>query len=276
MIIFVYGTLLKGQKRESVLANSKYIGPAIMNQAEMFDLGAYPGITKGNGIVIGELYDITEKTMQIIDRIEGYNENNLADSLFIRKEVEACKFIDGKFVNVFSYFYNDSISTNLIAHGDYRRYILEKANENQWILAYGSNLSSQRLFKRVGKLQEYKTGFIEGFKLVFNIKDSAKPVVYANIAYVGNGEKCPAVAYKLSPKQASILDEYEHISKYYFRIATPFCDNSGNKNIMQVYIANPDRLVQGQSPEPEYFDYIECGYKEHGLDINYLNANRAR
>jgi len=210
--------------------------------------------------------------MHIVDKIEGYNDSNIPDSLFIRKKVEACQFIDGKFVDIFCYFYKDSIPKNIIIHGDYRRYIIEKNNQYQWIIAYGSNLSSQRLIKRVDKIKEYKTGFIEGFKLVFNIKDSEKPAVYANIAYIETGEKCPAVAYKLSPKQASILDEFEHIPKYYFRISIPFCDDSGNKTIMQVYIANPDRLVKEQSPEPEYFDYIESGYKEHGLNLNYLKS----
>ena len=48
IIIFVYGTLLKGLERESVLTNSGYMGPAMI-QAELFDLGYYPGTKEGKG-----------------------------------------------------------------------------------------------------------------------------------------------------------------------------------------------------------------------------------
>jgi gamma-glutamylcyclotransferase (GGCT)/AIG2-like uncharacterized protein YtfP len=269
MMIFVYGTLLKGQQRESVLTNSKYIGPAMI-QAELFDLGTFPCVKKGIGTVIGELYEVDKETISFIDKIEKYDDGNIADSPFIREEVNACKFVDGKFINVFCYFYNYSITKNKIHHGDYRRYILEKNHEDQWILAYGSNLSIERLSKRVGKLKEYKKGFLDGIRLVFNIKASGKSAVYANIAYIGHGERCPAVAYKLSIAQVNILDQFEHILKYYLRIATPFYDNYGSKNIMQVYIANPERLVEGLSPEPEYVEYIKSGYREHGFDVSYL------
>lgn len=269
MIIFVYGTLLKGLERESVLTNSRYMGP-VMIQAELFDLGYYPGTKEGKGTVVGELYEVNKEIIDALDRIKGYNESNIADSLFVRKEVEACKFADGELVNAFCYFYNHSIKENIIFYGDYRRYILEKENEYQWILAYGSNISSNRLFRRVGEIKEYKSGFIDGFELVFNKKAYRKQTVYANIAYAGHGERCPAVAYKLSPEQVSILDQCEGVPEHYLRITTLFCDNSGDKSITQAYIAHPDRLVWGQSPERVYLDYIQRGYQEHGFDISYL------
>ena len=71
MIVFVYGTLLKGLERSHVLSSSSYLGPALV-QAQLFDLGSYPGIGEGNNDVIGELYEVTPETLAELDSIEGY------------------------------------------------------------------------------------------------------------------------------------------------------------------------------------------------------------
>ena len=71
MLLFVYGTLLKGMEREFVLSDSQYLGPAVF-QAQLFDLGDYPGIKVGRGLVIGELYEINRVTLDLLDKLEGY------------------------------------------------------------------------------------------------------------------------------------------------------------------------------------------------------------
>ena len=70
MQLFVYGTLLKGMESESFLNVSQYIGPA-MFQAQLFDLGDYPGMKVGKGAVVGELYEIDQVTLDALDRLEG-------------------------------------------------------------------------------------------------------------------------------------------------------------------------------------------------------------
>lgn len=269
MKVFVYGTLLKGLERQPVLGDSKYLGPALV-QAELFDLGCYPGVREGNGTVVGELYEVKMKTIERLDRIEGYDARKVTDSLFVRKQVEARKFADGERVNAFCYFYNRSAQTGIIAHGDYRRHMLEKQSSDQWLLAYGSNLSRKRLSQRVGEAKDYKSGYIDGFRLVFNKKAFGKQTVFANIAYVGGGERCPAVAYRLSAEQIGDLDRIEGVPDHYLRISVLFCDRSGGKSICQVYIAHPDRLMWDQEPETDYIAHIRRGYEEHGFDKNYL------
>jgi len=269
MKVFVYGTLLRGMERAQFLTNSRYIGPAMI-QAEVFDLVYFPGIKEGNGTVIGELYEIDQGTLDVLDEIEGYYEGNVEESLFVRKRVNAYKFSDGERVRVCCYFYNSLTLDDAIYHGDYRRYILERENEDQWIVAYGSNISRNRLVERIGEVKEYKKGFIDDFRLVFNKKAYKKQAVYANIAYAGPDERCPAVSYRLSPEQVSKLDLYEGVPNHYMRISILFCDNAGGKSVSQTYIAHPDRLVWGQSPEPDYFDHILRGYRELGFDISSL------
>jgi len=275
MLVFVYGTLLRGMERGSILATAGYRGPAML-RARLFDLGDYPGIREGEGRVIGELYEVSKVVLDILDEIEGYLADKGRESLFLRREVRVCRLVDGKSVNAFCYFYNLPPKGDPIPHGDYRRYLLERKGGDQWVLAYGSNLCIERLRGRVGEIKEYKRGFIDGFRLVFNKKAKEGSNLYANIAYAGQGEGCPAVAYRLSPEQVGQLDRWEGVPGEYLRITILFCPEAEDEAIMQVYIAHPTKLSREGSPDPQYLALIRQGYQKHGFDLGYLERSLGR
>ncbi|MBF0226054.1 MAG: gamma-glutamylcyclotransferase [Desulfobacterales bacterium] len=264
MLIFVYGTLLKGMERAYMLKQSKFKGPAIA-KGNLYDLGDYPGIKDGENIIIGELYEINDETLSKLDVVEDYNEDDINSSLFVRKKINACEFSEGRMVEVFAYYYNHEVDDRkFIAHGDYRRYLLEKEGNDQFVIAYGSNMSSKRLSDRVGKLDEYKKGYIEGFKLVFNKKSDDKNTSYANIKYTGK-DKCPCIAWKLSRAQVETLDGFEEVPSHYLRITVPMQEQNGRELIAQVYIASPDSIAERIQPEEWYLKHIQDGYKENGF-----------
>ena len=60
--VFVYGTLMKNYRNHGYLETSTYIGDGSIEGYEIYDLGRYPGIIKGSGIVFGEVYQVTEET----------------------------------------------------------------------------------------------------------------------------------------------------------------------------------------------------------------------
>ena len=90
--IFVYGTLLKGLSRNSVLKDSEFLGLALC-KGTLLDLGSFPGMISGQkDVVIGEVYKLSDyKTLETLDKIEGYNENNKLDSLYTRENVQVPK-----------------------------------------------------------------------------------------------------------------------------------------------------------------------------------------
>ena len=54
----------------------------------LFDLGDYPGLRLGSGVVHGELYEIADTfVLQRLDTFEHYDPNNPEGSLYIRKRV---------------------------------------------------------------------------------------------------------------------------------------------------------------------------------------------
>ncbi len=118
MRLFVYGTLLKGLERNSLLAESEYIGQSTI-QASLYDCGSFPGIKQGDNIVHGELYEIDENTLLVLDQVEGYLENNWDVSLFIRREIPV-KIKTCTECVALCYFYNQEVEDQaLISHGDY-------------------------------------------------------------------------------------------------------------------------------------------------------------
>ena len=266
--VFVYGTLLKTMARTSMMERSRFRGPGLIH-AELYDLGAYPGIRKGRSEIMGEIYEIDASTLAQLDRIEGFDASTPTTSLFVRKAVEVTAFSDGSQTKAFAYFLDNAAEQGvLIAHGDYRRHILERSSTKNWVVAYGSNIGKARLSNRVGKISESKKGFLEGFQLVFNKKAMGKNTVYTNIKYIGTGN-CPAVVWKLTEEQIAELDGCEGGPSHYLRITVPFV-SQGETLLAQSYIAHPSKLIDGLLPETTYVQHIRDGYREHGLSEDYL------
>jgi len=272
MKFFAYGTLLKGMSRSGVLCRSRFMGHGFANGV-LYDLGAYPAIGEGSEIVYGELYEIDEKKLREIDRIEGCYPEDKHHSLYMRKEADITLLNDGSQESAYTYFYNHNLDDyHRIVCGDYRRYTLEKLPDNQynqWYIAYGSNMSSERLYGRIRETHEIKAGYMEGYRLMFN-KKADKGGVYANIAYIGSGCRCPFAAYLISKEQLYQLDRYEGEPSHYVRIGLWFSDLKGESRIGHIYVANPDRLTHNHKPSDNYLKYIHTGYEEHGFDRNDL------
>ncbi len=76
MKIAFYGTLMRGfeaQARLGVEALLDYVGPCRI-PGLLWDLGAYPGLTPGDGDVAGELFQVLdEAVLAVLDAFEGPN-----------------------------------------------------------------------------------------------------------------------------------------------------------------------------------------------------------
>ena len=72
--IFVYGTLLAGERNHRYLASARLIGAARTTPAfSLHDLGRYPGLVAGGEqSVVGEVYEVDEPTLAALDRLEDH------------------------------------------------------------------------------------------------------------------------------------------------------------------------------------------------------------
>jgi len=270
MKVFVYGTLLNGMCRSSALNNSNFKGYGFVH-ANLYDLGSYPAIGLGHGKVYGEIYDVNQQTLSILDQIEGFYRHNLANSLYHRKQVSVRSFNDGKPVEAFTYVYNGELDEYpVIECGDYRRYISETQSEQQWYIAYGSNMNPERLSRRIGKRVAQVTGYLDGFELVFN-KLGGNGTTYANICHRDHSNRTPFVAYKVTLEELEILDGFEGEPNDYVRVGIPFRQPEIGENCLgHIYIAHPDKLTKKQNIGADYMNHIRQGYLCHGFDTNSL------
>ena len=71
-ILFVYGTLKRGQPLHYLLEKAVFLGEGWVKGFLLFDLGDYPAVRPGNSSrkVYGELYAIPPDLLKILDQVE--------------------------------------------------------------------------------------------------------------------------------------------------------------------------------------------------------------
>lgn len=85
MRVFVYGSLKQGLELHHLLASSRFLGTATTAPLyRMFSLGEYPGLVEWpDGLAVrGELYEVGEETLQLLDDAEGTDAG-----LYVRREI---------------------------------------------------------------------------------------------------------------------------------------------------------------------------------------------
>jgi hypothetical protein len=85
--------------------------------------------------------------------------------------------------------------------------------------------------------------------------------------------RTPAVAYRLDAGQRATLDACEGTPENYLRLAIVFTATDGTRELMQAYLAHPDKLLapyRPRSPQAGYLAHILRGYRHWGLDEDAL------
>jgi len=114
LLLFVYGTLKRGERNHPLLMDEKYLGDTGTSPNYLLvDLGRYPGMVKkphGGFSVQGELFEIPYKLIVELDKIED------APFLF---NLELITLADGS--KAFSYLYKQSIEgERILSEGVWR------------------------------------------------------------------------------------------------------------------------------------------------------------
>ena len=114
-LVFVYGSLMSGKSRQSVMEDGCEFVCNGTTQGNLYDVSDYPGLVHGEGVVHGELYRAVDmfEVIQRLDWIEGAHGENPLFNRIIRKINTA----QGEFW-AYSYNYNlDVEESKLIPSG---------------------------------------------------------------------------------------------------------------------------------------------------------------
>ena len=80
----------------------------------------------------------------------------------------------------------------------------------KYYFAYGSNLNIFQMMKRVGEWETSKRAYLEGYKLVFNVKSPRWGGYAANIQKTGDThDKVYGVVYLLRAEKIPVMTSYE-------------------------------------------------------------------
>ena len=71
-LVFVYGTLKRGEKNHHWLDGASWQGEAELSGVLLHDLGPFPMAVIGEGTAIGEVYAVEERGLARLDELEGY------------------------------------------------------------------------------------------------------------------------------------------------------------------------------------------------------------
>ena len=71
-LVFVYGTLKRGEKNHHWLEGASWQGEAELNGVLLHDLGPFPMAVIGEGTAIGEVFAVEVRGFARLDELEGY------------------------------------------------------------------------------------------------------------------------------------------------------------------------------------------------------------
>jgi len=74
--VFVYGTLMQGERNHLLIASDELVGPArTAPHYELVNLETYPALIRGGHTAVsGEVYAVAEDTLVALDELEGHPE----------------------------------------------------------------------------------------------------------------------------------------------------------------------------------------------------------
>lgn len=101
--LFVYGTLMPGESNYRQIEDFVLDHKTGTIDGVLVDLGAYPALVPGEGIVQGTMLQLDREALEITDRIEGYYPDR-DRCLYVREEV-VVRFDHGHEATAWTYFF---------------------------------------------------------------------------------------------------------------------------------------------------------------------------
>ena len=119
--LFVYGTLMPSCGNYRQIEQYVHGSQPGSIRGILADLGAFPALVAGEGIVRGVVLEVDAEALRITDRIEGYSARH-ASNLYLRESVEVA-LEDGRRTIAWTYFFADpnriaGRPTCLVGHTD--------------------------------------------------------------------------------------------------------------------------------------------------------------
>lgn len=112
--VFVYGTLKRGQLRESVWPYAPKRVSRATTVGTLYDLGPYPALMSGDDVVAGELWTFEQAqmphTLRVLDDVEDFR--NEPNDMYKRVVIEI-QLPGGECVHAYAYHFATELDESL-------------------------------------------------------------------------------------------------------------------------------------------------------------------
>ena len=285
--VFVYGTLMRGNRAEYLLRGAEYRGRFALDGFGMYQLSGFPGIVPEPGkLVLGEVYLVDDAILANLDKYEGEG------SLYSRRTVEVKTTENTLSVQTYVFLgkmdKKNAISAIEQPWKNKKEGDMPNKNDLLWYACYGSNLLKERFLcyiqggvcKHNGKEYEgcndsvfrgEEDAIIFPGRLYFaeeSLSWSGKGVAFFDPA--GDGQVQMRL-YLVTRGQLADIKKQEGPGWY----GNEYCLGIG-KNERPIYtLTSPSPQSDENMPSPEYRACIaeglgECGYSEKDAE-KYLD-----
>jgi len=139
--------------------------------------------------------------------------------------------------------------------------------------AYGSNMASARLTRRIPSAERIDVARLHGYRLSFQVASTKDGSGKCDACPGAQGDLLPGVLYKIDPATKPVLDGYEGVGLEYRDTWLEVERDNGDKVEALIYLGtNIDPEVR---PYPWYVEHVLRGAQENDLPANYLAMIRA-
>lgn len=179
-VVFVYGTLLRGESNHGLLRKSRLIARQARVSGFLYDTGeGYPALVADGTAepVFGELYAVNDETLTELDALEDFFGPGDPNNLYERVRLETAT--DVGCVEAWTYTYRPEQAAHQrhIPLGDWRvdrRLLGSGGSAERWLyFAYGSCMDDRRFLAQGAApwfQDEAGRGVLEGYRLRFACK----------------------------------------------------------------------------------------------------------
>lgn len=131
---------------------------------------------------------------------------------------------------------------------------------NKLYVAYGSNLNLEQMAWRCPMAKVVGVGSLKDYQLTFRRVATIEPE---------KGAVTPVGVWEITPRDEMALDVYEGYPRMYRKETVTVEMYDGTEKQAMAYIMNGGEPM---TPSSGYYDTIERGYNDVGLDLKYLKA----
>jgi hypothetical protein len=135
--------------------------------------------------------------------------------------------------------------------------------------AYGSNMSTARLRKRMPNCKPLGIATLPDYELRFH-KRSTDKSGKCNAFASGNGNSVIGVLFSFDPAERAKLDDAERVGSGYEHAIVTVINDKGRRRKVLTYLATPEYIDNNLRPYGWYKDFVLAGGKEHGLPPEYI------